>query len=194
MNQRGGLSSREIAYAIGGAVVAVVLIAVAWQLTGAQGERAPIVAEVNRPAPDFTLPALTGGSVSLNDYRGKVVLINFWGTWCEPCKEETPALQAAYSKLQPQGLEVIGIDLAHQEQANGGGLEAVRQFASRYGVTYPIALDEKGEVSGSFRIYPIPTSFFVDQQGNIRYVLVRPVTSQEIESLFRNLQQEVARR
>jgi peroxiredoxin len=185
MNERRNLSPREIWFAVGGGLVAVLAIAVVWVLTGRQPAPPAPVAEVNRPAPAFALPALDGSTVTLSDYRGKVVLLNFWNTWCEPCKEETPALQAVYSRLREQGLVVIGVNLANQEQ---NGVEAIKSFAERYEVSYPIALDQAGEVSRAFRIYPLPTSYFIDQQGNIRYVIVRTTTSNEVEQLFRQLQ------
>jgi len=171
-----------------------VLIAAVWVITGRQATDLPTVGEVNRPAPDFTLPALGGGEVRLSDYRGKTVLVNFWGTWCEPCREETPALQAAYAQLQQRGLVVIGIDLADGEKTQGRGEAEISQFVKQYGVSYPIALDVEGKVANAFRIYPIPTSYFIDPQGNIRYVRVSTLTSKEVVSLFENLQQEAAQR
>lgn len=191
---RNGLTPREIIYTLGGMLIALVLIGGVWILTGRQATTLPTVGEVNRPAPAFSLPALGGGEISLSDYRGKVVLVNFWGTWCEPCREETPALQQAYEQLRERGLVVIGVDLADGEKKQGRGEAEVKQFTSQYGVTYPIALDVEGKVANAFRIYPIPTSYFVDPQGNIRYVRVSTLTSKEVVSLFESLQQEAAQR
>jgi peroxiredoxin len=145
----------------------------------------PPIGEVNRVATDFALPGLNGGTVRLSDHRGKVVLVNFWGTWCEPCKEETPALQAVYQELQGQGLEIIGVNLYNQEV---DGDKPVRDFLSKYGVTYPIALDTNGEVARSFQISPIPVSYFVDPSGNIRFVKVGVLKAAEVHTLFERLQ------
>lgn len=183
---RTGVTRREILMSAAGALVGLALIAVVWVLAGRTAEPAlPPVGEVSRPAPDFALPGLDGGTVSLSDYRGKVVLINFWGTWCEPCKEETPALQAAYQELRGQGFEIIGINLYSQETA---GDKAVRDFISPYGVTYPIALDTDGDIARAFQISPIPTSYFVDPSGNIRFVKVGTLKAAEVRALFERLQ------
>jgi peroxiredoxin len=186
----GGLSRREVLTAIGGAVVGLLVIGLVWVISGRNAQPAlPPVGELNRPAPDFILPGLDGQDVRLSDYRGKVVLVNFWGTWCEPCKEETPALQQVYEKLGDEGLVIIGIDLQSQERNGAEGIEDVRSFTERYGVTYPIALDVKGEAARAFQIYPIPTSYFIDPSGTIRYVRPSTVTAEEVEVLFTRLRQ-----
>lgn len=183
---RTGITRRELLMSVGGAVVGLLLIAVVWSLAGRNAAPAlPPVAEMSRPAPDFALPGLDGGTIRLSDYRGKVVLVNFWGTWCEPCKEETPALQAVYSELRGQGLEIIGVNLYSQET---GGDSGVRAFLTPYGVTYPIALDIAGETAQAFQISPIPASYFVDPSGTIRFVKVGTLTSSEVRALFERLQ------
>jgi peroxiredoxin len=186
----GRLSRREIVMALGGGLAGLLVIALVWVLSGRSAQPAlPPVGEVNKPAPDFVLPGLDGKDVRLSDYRGKVVLVNFWGTWCEPCKDETPALQSAYRQLGDQGLVIIGIDLNNQERSGAEGTSDVRAFTERYGVTYPIAMDVAGEMARAFQIYPIPTSFFIDPDGTIRYVRAGPIAAQEIEPIFKRLQQ-----
>jgi len=189
----GSLSRRELLMALGGAAIGLLVIALVWALSGQSAQTAlPPVGEVNKPAPDFALPGLDGKDVRLSDYRGKVVLVNFWGTWCEPCKDETPALQAIHQRLGDQGLVIIGVDLRNQERSGPDGVADVRAFTERYGVTYPIALDVAGEMARAFQIYPIPTSFFIDPSGKIRYVRAGPIAAQEIEPIFKQLQQAQA--
>jgi cytochrome c biogenesis protein CcmG, thiol:disulfide interchange protein DsbE len=134
--RRPGLSRREQALAIGGALAGLLVIALVWMLTerSVDGGLVP-VAETARPAPEFALPGLNGETVRLSDHRGKIVLVNFWGTWCEPCKEETPALQAAYQQLREQGLVIIGVDLRKQERPGPVGDADIRAFVERFGVT-----------------------------------------------------------
>jgi thiol-disulfide isomerase/thioredoxin len=139
-------------------------------------------------APDFTLNNLDGAPVSLDDFKGKVVLVNFWATWCEPCKEETPDLQAVYEKLKDQGLVIVGVDLYNAERSQNVSLQEVRQFANRYGVTYPIVLDESGGVGQAYAIHPIPTSYFIDQQGKVRYLKIGQLSMSDVERVFRSLQ------
>lgn len=186
---RNGLTTREITYAIIGGIIALILISSVWYITGQQDSNLPIVGEVNRPAPAFELPMLQGEKFRLEDHKGKVVLVNFWATWCEPCREETPALQAAYEDLHGQGLEIVGINLTNDEISQGKGEKEISAFVNQYNVTYPIALDTEGEVANAFRIYPIPTSYFIDQEGNIRYVRVSTLTYDEVVTLFRSLMQ-----
>jgi peroxiredoxin len=152
------------------------------------------VGEVNRPAPAITLATLDGEEVQLSDYEGQVVLVNFWGTWCEPCKRETPALQTAYEELNDQGLVIIGVNLTNDEITLGNSEADIHAFAEQYNVTYPIALDRMGEARKAFSVYPLPTSFFIDPYGNIRYVRVGEITTQEVTELFTALQQETTAR
>jgi peroxiredoxin len=184
------VSSRERWYIVFSVAVAVILITVVWVLTGRNNAALPSVSEVNRPAPDFTLPALDGDDVQLRDYRGQIVLINFWGSWCEPCRRETPALQAAYEQFHDQGLVVIGVNLFDDEQTQGNTRDDLQSFVEQYGVSYPIALDVEGQVARDYSIYPIPTSLFIDAQGNIRYMRFSELTTEEIAALFTKLKQQ----
>lgn len=179
--------------AVAGVLGGLAVIALVWVLTGRVEQPASLpIAETSRPAPDFALSGLDGKTVRLSDYRGKIVLVNFWGTWCEPCKEETPALQAVYQKLRDQGLVVIGVDLRNQERGGPDGDADVRNFAARYNLAYPIVLDTAGETGRAFQVYVLPTSFFIDQTGTIRRVSFSAVTAEDVEAVFKKLQQEAA--
>jgi thiol-disulfide isomerase/thioredoxin len=120
------------------------------------------------------------------------VLVNFWYTNCAPCREETPALQAVYSKLAGQGLQIIGVNVRGNERAGADGEADIRAFANGNGVTYPIALDTDGQVDRDYQVYTLPTSFLIDKGGNVRYLLFSAVTSDEVEALFNKLQQEAS--
>jgi len=111
-------------------------------------------------APDFTLPNLAGNNVTLSKLRGRAVLINFWATWCPPCRLEMPAIEQTYRKYREQGFVVLAVDL--QESA-----ELVQEFVDELGLTFPVLLDESGAVSRRYRVRAIPTSFFVNRQGVI---------------------------
>jgi cytochrome c biogenesis protein CcmG, thiol:disulfide interchange protein DsbE len=183
---RTGVTRREIVMSAAGALVGLVLIVIVWTFSARTAEPTlPPIGEVNRVAPDFALPGLDGGTVRLSDYRGQVVLINFWGTWCEPCKEETPALQAIHQELSNQGLTIIGVNLYSQETS---GDQPVRDFLAEYAVTYPIALDTDGATARAFQISPIPVSYFVDPNGTIRFVKVGTLRADEVRTLFERLQ------
>lgn len=188
--QQAGLSPRERWYALIGVVVAIGLIGLVWVLT--DRTELPSVGEVSRPTPDVVLATLDGGEINVSQQQGKVVLVNFWGTWCEPCIRETPALQDAYARYRDEGLLIVGVNVTGSELKQGNTLEDVQAFADEFGVEYPIALDVEGEASQAFRVLPLPTSFFIDAQGTIRFVRVGEINADEIAVLFDALRQESA--
>lgn len=117
---------------------------------------APIVGRV---APAFQLQTLAGSPASLGDYRGRPVIVNFWATWCEPCKQEMPALQAA-AAAHPD-MVVLGVD-------NVESAVKVKPFVDGLGVRFPILLDEDGSVMERYQVTGLPTSFFIDRSGVLR--------------------------
>lgn len=187
--QRRALTPRERMYAVIGAVVALALVGAVWVLTGrdAGGVQGQAMGAVNRPAPSFTLPELDGGTIDFEQYRGQVVLLNFWATWCEPCQRELPALQAAHEQYSSQGLTIIGVNLADDEFSQGTTPEEIRAFLDQYGVTFPIALDIEGKTTDAYRVFPLPTSFFIDPNGQIRYVHVSELKFDDVSARFNEL-------
>lgn len=129
-------------------------------------------AEPGEAAPDFTLPRLDGGRIALADLRGRPVLINFWATWCRPCRTEMPELVSAYATHRAAGLEIVAVNLTDQE--NG---KDVRRFVAELGMLFPIALDEKGKVRERYRLVSLPTSIFVDTAGVVRVVHPGPISA-----------------
>lgn len=123
----------------------------------------PTSPQQSQAAPDFTLPTVTGDRVHLNDLRGKVILLNFWATWCPPCQAEMPDLNALYREFGPtQNFVVLGVDVEE-------GQSAVEAFVRRNGITFPLALDTNGSVSNDrYHVRSLPTSMIIDREGNIR--------------------------
>jgi len=121
--------------------------------------RPPSIPVSGQLAPNFRLNTLPGPTASLSDYRGRPVVINFWATWCEPCKEEMPTLQAEMDS-HPD-LVILGVD-------NVEPVIRVRPFVEQYGLRYPILLDQDGTVIEQYRVVGMPTSFFVDRGGILR--------------------------
>ncbi len=191
LSAKRSLSTREQIYAIAGALLALALVAGIWIFTGrGDTEALRAMGEVNRPAPAIALPTIDGKQLDLSTFRGQVVLVNFWGTWCEPCRREMPALQSAYTQLRDQGFTVIGVNLTNDEMTNGTPTETIRAFIEQYGVTYPTALDIEGKVSNDYRVFPLPTSFFIDAQGRIRYVHVGELSLDDVTARFNQLKRE----
>src|SRR3990172_2662171 len=139
-------------------------------------------------APDFTLDTLDGNRVTLSELRGKVVVVNFWATWCLPCRAETPALEKSYAQYKDSGVVILGVNLTNQDVVS-----EVESFVQEFRLTYPILLDRDGSVSNSlYQIRGLPTTFFVNREGIIRTVLVGgPMSETFIRSKIEALLQEL---
>jgi cytochrome c biogenesis protein CcmG/thiol:disulfide interchange protein DsbE len=126
-----------------------------------QGER--------EDAPQLELPRLSGqGSESLDDYRGQVVVLNFWASWCEPCREESPLLQRWHERLEKRDATVLGVDAFDE-------IGSARAFVDRYGLTYPMLRDGAGETRERFGILGFPETFVIDREGRIAAIARGPV-------------------
>jgi thiol-disulfide isomerase/thioredoxin len=107
---------------------------------------------------DFTLEDLSGRTVSLSAFEGKVVLLNFWATWCGPCRAEIPSMQALYEELSPQGFEIVAVNLREP-------VSRVSPFVEQYGMTFPVLLDTTGEIGSVYGASSIPTTYVIDRRG-----------------------------
>jgi peroxiredoxin len=116
---------------------------------------------LDKVAPDFSVRDLDGNMVALSDFRGRPVWINFWATWCPPCRAETPDIQEVYEDNQAAGLVVLGISI-------GEDADSVRGYMERTGTTFTTALDSDTSIAATYRIVGIPTHFFVDAEGILR--------------------------
>jgi len=121
----------------------------------------PVVA--GNKAPDFTLPDLKGNPVSLNGFKGKVVFLNFWATWCKPCEEEMPSMQLLYNALksQNQPFEIVAVSIDSE------GPEVVRKFIERYNITFTVLHDRNGRIKDTYKTTGVPETFIIDQSGII---------------------------
>lgn len=125
---------------------------------------------VGRPATAFTLTSFDGAPVRLEALRGKVVLVNFWASWCYPaCYEEAPVLEAGWLRYRDRGLVVVGVDIQDKEPA-------ARRFIEQFGLTFPNAPDPQGRVSIDWGVYGVPETFLIDRQGRVRDKMVGALT------------------
>ncbi|QKY71400.1 redoxin domain-containing protein [Lentibacillus sp. CBA3610] len=118
---------------------------------------------VGQIAPDFTLETLEGETVQLSDYRGQRVIVNFWATWCPPCRAEIPDFQKLYEN---KDVEILAVDLTETETS----IEDVRAFVKEYDMTFPVPMDENSDVSETYQVMAYPTSYMIDSSGHIQYV------------------------
>ncbi|HSF82312.1 MAG TPA: TlpA disulfide reductase family protein [Anaerolineales bacterium] len=141
---------------------------------GSTGESPAIPARVEFYAPALVLHDLDGRSVSLSDYPGQVVLVNNWATWCPPCKEEMPALQAFYEDHQHQDFTIIAIEA-------GEPVAEVAQFVAAYGLTFPVWPDPDQQAAAAFHNPALPNSYVIDKNGTVRLVWMGGVDQATLE-------------
>ena len=162
------------------AIVALVGILGFLPLDGwTMGSRVPAVGTA---AEDFHLPDLTGKEQSLSQYRGKVVLVNFWATWCKPCTTEMPAMQSIYDKLREKEFVVLAINELEDEAK-------VRKHIKQHGHTFPVLMDRDNKVANQFGVFGLPVSVFIDEKGVVReYIKGGLLTEQVILDTVARLQ------
>ncbi|MBI5410876.1 MAG: TlpA family protein disulfide reductase [Nitrospirae bacterium] len=149
------------------------------------GMRPPVV---GMPAPEFSLPDLDGRPQSLGHYKGKIVLLNFWATWCKPCTTEMPAMQACYDKLRDDGFVVLAIDELEDDHT-------VREHIRAHGHTFPVLLDRDNRVANQYGVFGLPVSVFVDETGTIQeYVKGGLLTEQKIQEIVSRIKHRAERR
>ena len=136
------------------------------------GENAP--AKVDFPAPDLQLHDITGNPVSLSDYQGQVVLVNNWATWCPPCRQEMPILDAYFRDHRHQDFVIVAIDA-------GDAADLVADFANRYGMSFPVWVDPSSSALNSFRNNYLPSSYLIDKEGQVVMVWSGAVTRASLE-------------
>ncbi len=143
-------------------LVALALAAVP-PLTLVTAEQAAAKVAANAPAPDFTLAARGGQHLSLSQYKGQVVMINFWATWCGPCRQEMPLLDAMYQKYKRMGFTLIGVNVEPDSKA-------AEEYLKKVPVTFPIAFDPDSSVSKLYAVQGMPSSVIIDRKGNARVI------------------------
>jgi cytochrome c biogenesis protein CcmG/thiol:disulfide interchange protein DsbE len=158
-------------------LVAGLLALLVWKVAGgSESQLEGLARGETPPAPAIDLPRLDGeGNISLESYRGKAVVVNFWASWCEPCKSEAPLLESAWRKHRDRGLVVLGV--------NSQDLSAdARRFARQVGWTYPLVRDGAGDVLGPYAVAAFPETFFVDRTGKVIARIDGEVTADELEA------------
>lgn len=143
------------------------------------------VIKVGEAVPDFTLMNVEGEAVDLKDYRGKGVLINFWGTWCGPCEKEMPRMNEAY-RSKPDNVEILAVNLPESPVSVSG-------FVEKYGIDFPVLMDADGDVVEAYKVGSIPVTFLVDENGVLQERIMGELASVEyIQSLMKAVEPQKA--
>jgi cytochrome c biogenesis protein CcmG/thiol:disulfide interchange protein DsbE len=150
----------------------ILLLGLGWirlsSVTGASTIDSQIsVAQKGFLAPDLTLEDIAGEEISLSDLRGQVVLVNFWASWCPPCRAEMAAMEVAYNTYKERGFTILAINSTIQDKKS-----SAIDFVNENGLTFPILFDYDGSVTSAYRIGALPTSFFIDRNGVIQEFIV----------------------
>ncbi len=170
-------------------MIAILILSVGWTFAS----RAPSAATTGGApppnpregfsAPDFTLDLLDGGQLRLSDLRGQSVVINFWASWCPPCRAEMPAIEKVYQAYKDRGLVVLAVNTTFQDNE-----AAAAAFVREFGLTFLIPLDRDGSVSQRYQLRGLPSTFFVDRNGIIRSVVIGgPMSEALIQSKVEEL-------
>lgn len=165
--------------------IAVLLLGAGWIWASrdagtAQLEEAP---QNGFMAPDFTLETFEGEEITLADLRGKAIMINFWASWCPPCRAEMPSMEKVYQEYQDQGFVVLAINATHQDAFSDAAL-----FVETSGFSFPVLADTTGSVSQSYQLRSLPTSLFVDKEGVIQEIVYGgPIPEADIQARVESL-------
>jgi|SRR5687768_7361105 cytochrome c biogenesis protein CcmG, thiol:disulfide interchange protein DsbE len=149
-------------------VVSIVILAVTFGIVWLQSAKyEPLT--VGKEAPDFALPNLDDKSVRLSDYRGKVVFLNFWATWCKPCREEMPSMEVLYKNFDRDGLVVLAVSIDRVTTKKD-----IPPFISSMNLTFPVLVDSWGQTDKRYKLMGVPETYIIDQQGILREKIIGP--------------------
>lgn len=136
--------------------------------------------KVGDVAPNFELIDLDGDSHQLSDYRGQGVFLNFWGTWCAPCKKEMPAMGRQYEVYKDQGVQVLAVNIAESDFK-------VRTFADQYGMVFPTLIDKTKSVMRIYNVKPLPTTLLINPEGKITKIITGGMTEKDIKEYMESI-------
>jgi peroxiredoxin len=170
------LKSKHPASWINQVLFAIVALLCVTQLTAAT---------LSGPAPDFTLKSSNGANIKLSELRGQVVMINFWASWCGPCRQEMPLLDQLYQRYQPMGFTLLGVNVEEDSRAADKVLKEIP-------VSFPVLYDKKNQVSESYQVRAMPSTFLIDRDGKVRYLHkgYQPGYEEEYQQQIRELVKE----
>ena len=178
----------EYVYKMLAVIKTLILVAIIISLTqgchpqeGDEGKRGFPLIDVGQKAPDAGMSEVNGGAINLESFKGKVILLNFWATWCPPCIKEMPFLEATYEKYKAEGLVIVGVNYNENK-------ETVLPFILGKGVTFPVVLDKDLRMTRIYQVLSLPATFIIDRKGIIRDKyrgeITKEIFSEKIEPLL----------
>lgn len=166
-----------------GVILAILALAIVYTVfTTATKDKVEVLKEGDK-APDFELVDLNGNKHRLSDYEGQGVFLNFWGTWCEPCKKEMPAMDRQYAAFKDQGVHVLAVNIAQSEFE-------VQTFIDTYGLNFPVAIDKTKDVMTQYNIKPLPTTVLVSPDGKVKNIITGEMSEAQIVSYMESIKPE----
>jgi thiol-disulfide isomerase/thioredoxin len=159
------------------AIVVGAMGVIAWMTLLQPAQSTPKIAQPGAPAPQIALPIVGGGTSDLQADRGKVVLVNFWATWCEPCKAEMPGLQQLADELNDQPFRLYSVDLQEDEAA-------IRGFEREYGLSLYAVMDQDGDATRAYGVRALPSTFLIDKRGTLRLQRLGPLLEGGPETMW----------
>lgn len=161
-------------------ILAILVAAIAYTVYVTATKDPNKVIKAGDSAPNFVLTDLEGKKHQLSDYKGQGVLLNFWGTWCPPCKEEMPALNNAYAKYKDQNVQVISINIA---QSNF----EVQNFVDEYKLNFPMTIDRSKSVMRAYNVDQLPATFLINKEGEITEIITHGITETQFEQYMESI-------
>lgn len=136
-------------------------------------------------APDFELTTIDGETARLSDYKGKKVILNFWATWCPPCRAEMPDMQNYYEEQAlDENVEILAVNLTTEDR----GLDKITAFIEEFSLTFPVPMDTEGKIGELYQAATIPTSYMIDTDGRVQNKIVGPMNEQMMEDFIENME------
>ncbi len=164
-------------------ILAVLVAAIAYTVYNTAHKDDVQLLKIGDNAPDFSLVDLNGETHKLSDYKGQGVLLNFWGTWCKPCKKEMPAMERQYQQFKDQGVHILAVNIA---QSNF----EVENFVEQYNLTFPVVIDKTKSVMQAYNVGKLPATYLITPEGKVKRVPPGELSEEQIQSLMESIKPE----
>ena len=161
-------------------ILAVLVLAIGYTIYNSVTAEDVEFLRVGDEAPDFALQDMEGNPHKLSDYKGEGVFLNFWGTWCEPCVKEMPAMDRQYKEFKEQGVQILAVNIAQSDFE-------VQSFVDRFDLSFPVVIDKSKSVMIAYNIRPLPTTILVNPEGEIERIVTGEMTEQDIKGYMEEI-------